>query len=267
MRSRILIIIVAVILGGLAAVLAANYLRSARTEIAAKDEPVEVLVAQEDLPRGLSAEELIERGLVAKQEIPQRFVSADAVSSERMIENQVLAVPVSAGEQLTRTRFQYPAQAGLSYSVPDDYVAVSISVDEVTGVSGLLKPSDNVVVYSTFNPEDQELPDFTMTTIAKARVLAVGAETSAESNTSNAQAEEDNAGVLAAGRSENARGGTGYQTVTLALSVEDAQRVVYAAELGHIYLALLPRNAEEPDKPAPTDLGDLAGVTFKSIIQ
>ena len=132
MRSKVLIIIAALVLGGVAAVLAANYLQSARTDIAAESEPVGVLVAQEDLPRGLSSAELVEKGLVAEEKIPRRFVAGDAVSSIRSIEDQVLAVPVSAGEQLTRGRFQYPAQAGLAYTVPEDFVALSIDVDPVT---------------------------------------------------------------------------------------------------------------------------------------
>lgn len=274
MRSKILVIVVALILGGIAAVLAANYLRSARTDIAAESEPVVVLVASEDLPRGLSAEELISKGLVVEQEVPRRFVAADAVSSERAIANQVLAVPVSAGEQLTKTRFQYPSQAGLSYTVPEDFVAVSISVDDVTGVSGLLKPGDNVVVYATFKPEGQDAegestPDFTMTAISRAKVLAIGAETSAEPSTSSNDQEDENAGLLASNRAQNESGAGGegnYRTVTLALSVEDGQRTVFAAETGSIYLALLPRNAEEPAKPSPSTLGAVAGSSLKAMV-
>lgn len=259
MRSKVLIIIAALVLGGVAAVLAAGYLRSARSDITAESEPVTVLVAQEDLPRGLSATELQDQGLVAEEEIPRRFVAGDAVSSIRQIEGQVLAVPVSAGEQLTKGRFQYPAQAGLSYTVPEDYVALSVPVDQVTGVSGLLKPGDSVVVYATYTDAGEEAVDFTAMAVGKAKVLAVGAETSAE-NASTAEDQETNAGVLATGRAQEAT--VEYQTVTLALSPEDAQQVVFGAETGSLYLALLGKNAEAPDQLSPAVLGEVdpAGV-------
>lgn len=266
MRSKVLIIIAALVLGGIAAVLAGNYLRSARGEIAAESEPVVVLVAQEDLPRGLSAAELVERDLVKEEEIPRRFVAGDAVSSIRAIEGQVLAVPVSAGEQLTKGRFQYPAQAGLAYTVPADFVALSIDVDSVTGVSGLLKPGDNVVVYATYAPAGVEAQDFTMMAISKAKVLAVGAETSAEQ--ADAAAEEDeNAGALAANRVSEGSGESAYQTVTLALSAVDAQEVVFASETGSVHLALLAKNAEGPALTPPLGLGIVGPESLRSVLE
>lgn len=250
MRSKVLIVVVALVLGGLAAVFAARYLQGARSDIAAESEPVAVLVAQQDIPKGISASELVEQGYVAEEQVPRRFVAGDAVSSIRSVEDQVLAVSVSAGEQLTKGRFQYPAQAGLSYTVPEDFVALSIDVDDVTGVSGLLKPGDNVVVFVTFEPDDPEAKDFTSMAIAKARVLAVGAETSAEAASSTEDQEESG---LLGGAAAGSRSGT-YQTVTLALSTGDAQALVFAREKGAIHLALLPKNAEAPAKIAPVTL-------------
>lgn len=250
MRSKVLIVVVALVLGGLAAAFSANYLQGARSDIAAESEPVSVLVAQQDIPRGLSAAELVEQELVAEEQIPRRFVAGDAVSSARSIEEQVLAVGVSAGEQLTKSKFQYPAQAGLAYTVPDDFVAVSIDVDDVTGVSGLLKPGDNVIVYVTYEPDDPETPDFTSMVIAKARVLAVGAETSAEARST--QDDEGDGGLL--GGTTPGAGSSTYQTVTLALSTPDAASLVFAREKGAIHLALLPKNAEAPAKTAPVTM-------------
>lgn len=266
MRSRILIIVLALALGGAAAVLAANYLRSARTDISAQSEPVEVLVAQENLPRGLSAEELISRKLVKIERVPRRFVAGDAVSSARAIEGQVLAVPLSAGEQLTKTRFQYPEQAGLSYSVPEGFVAVSVGVDDVTGVAGLLKPGDNVMVFTTFEPEGGKSKSFTMTTVGKAKVLAVADLVSAEQAAANeADAQNTKSGGLASNRSATAQ--ATYRNVTLALSPEDAERLVYSREIGSVQLALMAQNAPEPTKPAPVTLDSPNYGSFHGIVK
>lgn len=246
MRSKVLIVVLAVILGGVAAVLAAGYLQSARTDLAAQNEPVEVLIAQQDLPRGMTARDLIERKLIIVKQVPAQFVAADAVSSARIIENQVLATPVSAGEQLTRSRFEYPAEAGLSYSVPEGLVAISIAVDDVTGVAGLLKAGDSVVVYQSFEP-DGRASAITKVAIAKARVVAVGANTSAAAK----EESKDEGGGLG-GQADEGRTENEYQTVTLALDPKDAEATAFAQEFGTIHLGLLPQNAEPSPKLAPT---------------
>ncbi len=243
MRSKVFIVVVALVLGGIAAVLAAGYLRSARTELASQNEPVEVLVAQQALPRGLSAAELVERDLVKVEKVPAQFVAADAVSSERVIADQVLATAVSAGEQLTRSRFEYPSEAGLSYSVPEGLVAVSFNVDQASGVAGLLKAGDNVIVYQSYQQQGGGEP-FTVTAIPKARVLAAG------QNTSAAPPEQDTKdGGLGATEDKTT---TEYQTVTLALTPAQAESVVFAETVGKLHLALLSPNAEAPAQTAPT---------------
>jgi pilus assembly protein CpaB len=239
------IVIVAVVLGAFAAVLAANYLRGARADIAGENQPVEVLVAQADLPQGASAEQLVEQGLVKIEQVPARFVAADSVSSERVIANQVLASSVGAGEQLTKSRFDYPAEAGLSYTVPEGFVAVSVSVDDVSGVAGLIKPSDNVIVFASYEPSGRQSA-MTKLAIGKARVLAVGEKTSVETAQSDEQ--KGSGGVL--GAPETQAEEKIYKTVTLALKASDAQEAAFANEFGTIHLALLPQNSSEPTATA-----------------
>lgn len=238
MRSRVVIIIVALALGGLAAVMAARYLGAAQSRVESQSQPVEVLVAQMDIDRGTPVEEMFQKQMVALEEIPQQFVAAGAVSSQRSIEGQVLSVPVSSGEQLTTGRFQYPSQAGLAYSVPENYVAVSIPIDGVTGVSGLVKPGDNVALLATIEILEGDQPQvITKTLIPKARVLALGASTGVEQ-----EVPDEESGAL---------GGTtqstdAAQTVTLALEPADAERVVFSVNEGaaggprSVWLVLLP---------------------------
>ena len=246
MRSKVLIIVIALVLGGLAAVMAATYLRSARTDIAAQNEPIKVLVATQNLPRGLTAEELVQRKLVESRDVPRQFVSADAISSMRGVENQVLAVPVGAGEQLSRSRFQFPAEAGLAYSVPGDLVAISAAVDEVSGVAGLVKPGDYVMVYATLPAEGNLRALQTSVLIPRARVLAFGTEMGSEATA--AESGDSGNGVLSGDRKAD---GKMANTVTLALTPEEAARLTFAQESGTTRLALLPANGSKLPIPAP----------------
>ena len=258
MRSRIVIIVVALVLGGTAAVFAAQYLNSARSQIQSGARPVEVLVAQQDIPRGTPAEELFQKKLVAREDIPQQFVASGAISSARVIDGQVLAVPLSDGEQLTVGRFQFPSQAGLAYNVPEDYVAISIPVDDVSGVSGFVKPGDNVALMATVKQTaagasaDGGVPEqVTKTLVPKARVLAVGTSVGVEQPQ---EAEEDGNVLASTSTSRPAQDSPG--TVTLALSPADAERVVFAQNEGSageraIWVALLPvRSTGVPDDDA-----------------
>jgi len=247
MRSRIVIIIVALVLGGAAAVMAATYLNSARIRLDAQSQPVEILVAQEDVPRGTASDELFAKKLVVAQKIPRQFVASDAISSQRAIDGQVLAVPLTAGEQLTTGRFQYPSQAGLAYSVPADYIAVSIPVDKVSSVSGLLRPGDMVAVMGTVERGDgSSKTTITKILIPKARILAVGTDSGAGTE---ANGDGQSAGLMNAASRDQSEGSV--NAVTLALSPTDAEKVVFVANEGigkgdrSLWLALLPVKATQ----------------------
>ena len=256
MRSKILILIVALALAGVAAVLAVGYLNSARTSIASESEPIEVLVAQDNVPRGLSIEELMQRGLVKIEQVPRRFVAADAVSSARIVEGQVLAVPLSAGEQLTKTRFQFPSQAGLAYTVPNGLIALTVPVDDVTGVAGLVKPGDSVVLLATLKPKGDQSA-YTTQLIPKARVLAVGAIVTAEAPATTDQTQQS--GVFSSS-GQSATTAT-YRTVTLALSLVDAERVSFVGQVGVLQLGLLSQTAAATSTVSPA----VAPTTFGNV--
>jgi len=255
MRSKILILVVALALAGAATVLAVSYLNGARSSIASESEPIAVLVAQENLPRGLSIEELTAQGLVKIEQVPRRFVAADAVSSARIVEGQVLAVPLSAGEQLTKTRFQFPSQAGLSYTVPEGYIALTVPVDEVSGVAGLLKPGDMVMLFATLKPKNNNPTAYTTLLVPKTRVLAVGKSVTAEASGGT---ETKQSGVLASSASSSGNSDGLYRSVTLALTVADAARVAFVEELGVLQLGLLSQTSAATPTVGPTTFGNVA---------
>ncbi|MBN2404253.1 MAG: hypothetical protein JXE06_01580, partial [Coriobacteriia bacterium] len=127
MKSRLLILVAAIILGITAAVMTARYLDDASARLNAEAQPVQVMVATQDVPRGMTAEEMLGEGYVELQDVPRRYVADGAVSSVSMIEGKVLATSLSSGEQVTGARFKYPSAVGLAYSIPDGFVAMSIA--------------------------------------------------------------------------------------------------------------------------------------------
>lgn len=230
-------LVAAVVVGLVAALITGNYLSALRNQAVQGAKPVKVLVAKEDIPKGITVDELQQQKKLEQREVPQQYVASGAISTLRTVDGQVLAIPLAKGEQLTTSRFQFSSQAGLAFSIPKGFVAVTIPTDDVRGVAGLIKPGDNIAVVTSIKLNANDENSWTTKILLPgARVLAVGRNTGAEAETPKTTSQGS---ALAAGANSGARQG-GASNLTLALSPADAQRVVLAQEMGRIWIALLP---------------------------
>lgn len=242
MRGKVLIVVAALVLGGIAAFTTYGYLGAVQQQAAAGSQLVKVYVATQDIPRGASASDLIAKGLVEQVDMPKRYVAEGAVSSADSVADRVLAGPVSKGEVLTSGRFQYASQAGLAFSVPKGLVAVTVPVDDARGVAGLVSPGDHVAVLATVqrtSARDSE----TRIIVPGVQVLAVGQNTDAQGT--SAAPSSQGGGVLSSAQSSGSTQGGPTTIVTIAVSPTDAEKIVFAIESGSIWLALLPGSSSE----------------------
>jgi len=234
MRSKLVLTVVAIALGGVAAFAAFSYLSAVQHQAEAGSVMTDVLVAKVDIPRGAEANTLLSLGLVEVTKVPLRYLPSGAVSSLRAVTDMVLAVPVTKGEVMTTARFQYPSEAGLAFGVPKGFVAVTVPVNDSRGLAGLVKAGDRVAVLGTIGGKNAG-DDVTKIIIPGARVLAVGRNTGAESSQ---QAAQPSGGLAVGGSTSN-----NAQTVTLAVSPQDSEKLVFVGETGGVWLALLPTTA------------------------
>lgn len=253
MRSKMLILTVAVVLGLLAVLFGARYLESARADIAAAAEPVMVLVATRDVPAGTPTEQLLDQEYAEEKEIPRQYVADGAISSLSSIKGKVLAVPLTRGEQLTTSRFKLAEEVGLAYALPEGYVAISVPDNPARGVSGFIAPGDYVMVICSFDPGEIE-EAVSKILIKKARVLATGTETSQTVSPSASQ-QAEGGGMLGSSGSTS----SGVQTLTLALTPVDAERLVFAQEVGSVWYTLLSSSS--------VAVPDTAGETFPPVLR
>jgi pilus assembly protein CpaB len=236
MKSKVVLIVVAVVLGGIAAFGMYRYLAGVQLQAEAGSVMTDVLVATQDVPRGADANTLLSSGLVETTKVPQRYVPKGAVSSLRALTDMVLAVPVTKGEVITSARFQYPSEAGLAFAVPADFVAVTVPVNESRGLAQLLKAGDRVAVLGTL-PGKSSGSERTRIVLGGVRVLAVNRNTGA-----GAADEQSSSGLGSSGQT------SGQDTVTLAVSPADAEKVVFVAETGGVWLALLSTTASSAER-------------------
>jgi pilus assembly protein CpaB len=238
MKGKLLIVVAALVLGGIAAFAAYGFLGSLQNEAAAGSQPVKVYVATEDIARGATASDLVAKGLVRQVEIPKRYVPDGAAISPESVANRVLSGPVSKGEILTTGRFQYASEAGLAFSVPAGLVALTVPVDDARGVAGLVSPGDHVAVLGTID-RSRNRGQESRIIVPGVRVLAVGQSTDAQGSGSSQPAQS---GGLSSGGS--AVSGATRIGVTLAVSPSESEKIVFAVESGSIWLVLLPGSTE-----------------------
>ncbi len=225
MKTRIILILTAIVLAIIATGGSLIYLQSLRSEVVQGNQNVRVLVANKTVTPGTSVAEMLNQDLASFTQVPRRFMVNGAITDTRGIDQEVLTVALAKGEQVTDQKVRPAGGAGLSFRVPKGLVAATIIVDEATGVGGEVAAGDRVSVVATFSPG----PGGVDTT----HVLLPNIEVLAAFN-----------GAQKTGLGQS--GGTQKKTVTLALSPADSEKLVFAVDKGHIWLTLEPAGSGPP---------------------
>ncbi|MGA2775896.1 MAG: Flp pilus assembly protein CpaB [Candidatus Omnitrophota bacterium] len=240
-----LMIIVGVILILMATFLAYNWLSEQRrmdeerAAIAYKKmqaTQITVLVAKEDIPKGV----VINPTSIGTKIVPQDYVQPQAVTSFDRISGMVTTADISQGEQISLTKLVPEKQAGggaLSGLTPAGKRAVTILVDNISSVAGLVKPGDYVDVMAALQVPvqvtggKQEGQLGILPLFQNVLVLAVGQNSSTVSSGhgSRYQKKEDESGNTQ--ESSN-------QLITLALAPQEAGLIAFVQEQGKIRLIL-----------------------------
>ncbi|MGB3346413.1 MAG: Flp pilus assembly protein CpaB [Candidatus Humimicrobiia bacterium] len=256
MRMRIVILIIAVILAVIAVVTVIGYISNIRASVEEEVEKIEVLIAAQNIPGETQVETIIADGSVITEAIPRKYLAEGVLTSLEDYKGYIAAVPINKGEQITATKLIKPEDIGLAFMIPDDMVAISIPVNEVIGVSNLINVGDRVNVIATFKPTEEQpitvypeaeealeeiRQEITKTLLWNVEVLYLG--TWVEITQTTEQPEE----ILGAQTEERARKSE-ITTVTLAVTPEDSEKLVFTEEMGSVWLALLPTKEIEREE-------------------
>jgi len=83
---------------------------------------------------------------------PQDFIQPEAVTEPEGAVGQVAAVPIKKGEQLLQTKLLLPGpDTGLSMEVSPGKRAITIPIDDMRGVSKLLRPGDRIDIVAALD--------------------------------------------------------------------------------------------------------------------
>lgn len=210
-----LILAAALVIGAGAALTAMRYLddRVADIERRVEQRTARAVVAKEDMAAG----EALDHGRVAVREVPVEWLHSSAISPEQFdrAAGAVLGFPARRGEPLLWSQLQDRRPPTLSARLAPGRRAVTLAVDEISSIAGLLEPGDVVDLLLTVRRNQENLSVLLLQDVG---VLAAGART-----------------VAAAGHEGAERR---YSTVTLDASAEEAQRIVAARTVGTITAVL-----------------------------
>ena len=111
------------------------------SEEAAPVEMVKVVVAKQNIP----VRTRIQESMLQVKELPATAVPEGAIKDMSAILNEPARVSIFAGDVLTQQKlFGERSDEGFLGTIPPDCRAVSISVNNITGVAGFAKPGDYV---------------------------------------------------------------------------------------------------------------------------
>jgi pilus assembly protein CpaB len=189
-----------------------------------------VLTAKKDIPRGTP----IDAGMLESKIIPNKYVQPQAVTSLDRIAGMVTIAAISKDEQITLSKLSYSKQmGGLAEVTPMGKRAITILVDNISALAGMIKAGDYVDIIAMM-PVPVQTPDgkqaaqlLSIPLFQNVLILAVGQETSTiVKPTSRYRREEEKKDTTTA------------PLITLALDPQEANLIAFVQEQGKIRLIL-----------------------------
>jgi pilus assembly protein CpaB len=206
----------------------------------------QIVVVSKDIEPGTK----INRDMLTTEKIPEKYVHANAISPDDMdiLVGQTLNFPLKQGDPVLFTdlgeeRMRLRMEK-LSSKVTKGERALSIPVDMVSGISNLIQPNDHVDILGTFmNLGTGE--EATITLLQNITTLAIGSSMSGEN-----------------------QNGQSYSTVTLLVTLQEAELLTFAQERGRLILILRSSEDIETLKAVPkVTFSDIFEVEYRMNIQ
>jgi pilus assembly protein CpaB len=213
-NRSVVLLVAALVLGGLSAFGVKRFIERQMEEVEARGKNqrmVRVLVPKEDLPKGAPLTEQA----VALREMPAEWAHSNAISPEQFarVENQKLAYPAARGEMILWSMLEGQAAPSFSARLLKGRRAITVPVDEVNSISGMLQPGDRIDLMVSTRKDTRT---FMFPLLQNVVVLATGSQ------------------AVAGSEAEGNDGRRSYTTITLDAAPQDAQRLLAAREIGKL---------------------------------
>jgi pilus assembly protein CpaB len=160
---------------------------------------------------------IITADMVMMADLPVEAINPLAINKLDLAVGAITQYPIEVQEQIFSTQIKKKGEAAegrLSYVMDKGYRAVTVAVDEVTGVAGQITKGDYVdLVVQLVNAEIDDKHEVSFMIIENLQVLEIGKK-------------------QAVSATEAAPAATEYATVTLAATPEQVLKINYASKSG-----------------------------------
>jgi pilus assembly protein CpaB len=267
-RTRMLTIVLAAVLGLFGVVAVVAYAHQANQRAVAGLQAETVMVANAAIPAGTSLSQVRKEHLLTAEEVPVKSLSTPPVNSSTD-GHLVTTADVAKGQLLLLNMLGNSADAsqnGSSLPLKPNLIAVTVNLCLDEAVGEYATANTYVAVFDTVVPKTAPqrtcdaqratLPPglqqqaTTLLVLPSVQVLAVGQNANAQSTSQNniSTATVDPASSSATSSSSS----SGEVLVTLAVNEKQAEQLIKIEQLGLPYLALLGSNAHMvPEYPDP----------------
>lgn len=241
--NPIFLLVLALVCGGVAAYMAASWLKasSQRAQQVAQQTVTmtPVLVAAKEIQPGTT----LGPDLLKVASWPRDAVVPGTAVDPEQIKGRVSRTTIYPGEAILEHRLAPKGTpGGMAGILQNNTRAVTIKVDEASGVAGFIMPGNRVDVLLTL--ENKKFGDDPVTQIVLQNLLVLGKGQDIE------QKDSDKPKVV--------------PTVTLQVTPEEAERLALAAKEGHITLALRGYTENETIATAGVKVSDLLRAVQKT---
>lgn len=189
------------------------------------------LVARTEVPAGMKWEDAVES--FEKRKVPQNVRPSNAVSDERVLAGRTAVRSIAKGEIVTSAQFGSQAQAAAGgLEIPPGQNGVAVSMPLPQGGARYVQPGALINVYATFKGSafgPEATAPTTKLILSNVQVLA-------------------NRSFQPGAEKAAATGAGGEILLTLALSPDNAEKMIYAKENGALWFGLV----RPGDAPANT---------------
>jgi pilus assembly protein CpaB len=254
-KQRLIFLVVGIILGLVAIAMVRSYITDKAEEAKKqaskaleklRQNQAVVLVAKQDIP----ADTAIQPSMVESSIVPREYVSPQAATSLDSVSGMITVAPISRGEQINLNRLSAASQLSkrkdLASITPVGKRAITVHIDNIADVSGLIKPGSNVDLIAVLPmPKAADSKKAAQQTIFPAfqnvLLLAVGQEI------------DPNASALKGQQREK------IEQVTVALDPTEASILAFLQDQGKIRISLRSANDDRIEEVRP--------VTWESVLE
>jgi pilus assembly protein CpaB len=213
---------VSLLIGGITAVSMHAYLEGQAQQLEQRYQGtlVPVVVARIDLQPGTTLKE----DMLAARKVPADFAMSTSISPDNYetVLGKTISHPIRKGDQITYAAVEGPKASTFSARVGKGRRAITVPVDEINSISGMLEPDDRIDLIAS---HDGDGGGGAYPFLQQVRVLATGQRTVSDPKTGEQRQ---------------------YSTVTLDTSPEEAQRIIAVRERGR--LSALLRNPQDTEQ-------------------